>query len=97
MKFKALFNLLICLSFAFAASSQSSKVDEPKKVLSLNPGLDNPRNSEGDFIALKEGPNMFVYSKYYGESTSDHAPASLAARYSKDQGNTWSAEDRTIV
>lgn len=97
MKFKSLFSLVICLLFAFAASSQSSKIGKPKKVLSLNPGLDNPRNSEGDFIGLKDGTIMFVYSKYYGESTSDHAPASLVARYSKDQGNTWSNEDRTIV
>lgn len=43
---------------------------------------DNPRNSEGDFIQLKDGKILFVYSHYDGKSSGDHASAYLAGRYS---------------
>lgn len=66
-------------------------------VLQLNPGENNPRNSEGDFITLKDGRILFIYSHYTGSSSSDHAPAYLAGRYSKDGGKTWTQEDEVIV
>lgn len=69
----------------------------PTTVLSLQPGPDNPRNSEGDFISLKNGKILFVYSCYYGTSSSDHATAFLAGRYSDDGGKTWSQEDEVIL
>lgn len=69
----------------------------PTTVLSLQPGPDNPRNSEGDFINLNNGRVLFVYSHYTGASTSDHAPAYLAGRYSNDGGKTWSQEDKLIL
>lgn len=65
--------------------------------LTLNPGDNNPRNSEGDFIQLKDGRILFVYSHYYGESSSDHATAYLAGRYSSDQGESWTDEDVEIL
>ena len=66
-------------------------------ALELPPGPNNPRNSEGAFIPLKDGRIMYVYSRYYGTSASDHATADLAARYSSDKGKTWSDTDETIV
>ncbi|GAB3254206.1 hypothetical protein GCM10027347_14480 [Larkinella harenae] len=66
-------------------------------ALQLNPGPDNPRNSEGDFITLKDGRILFIYSRYTGTSTSDHAPAYLASRYSSDGGKTWSQQDQIVV
>lgn len=69
----------------------------PTTVLSLQPGPDNPRNSEGDFINLNDGRILFVYSHYYGTSSSDHAPAYLAGRYSDDGGKTWTQEDEMIL
>ncbi|WP_236974182.1 sialidase family protein [Membranihabitans maritimus] len=72
-------------------------VEEPQITLELNPSPDNPRNSEGDFIDLEGGKTMFVYSKYSGESSSDHAPASLAARYSEDGGESWTGSDEIVV
>lgn len=66
-------------------------------VLFLNPGKDNPRNSEGDFIELEDGRLLFVYSRYYGESSSDHGNAYLAGRYSSDRGETWTEEDVVIL
>lgn len=66
-------------------------------ALQLNPGPDNPRNSEGDFITLKDGRILFIYSHYTGNSTSDHAPAYLASRESSDGGKTWSQTDKLVV
>ncbi|SEJ20676.1 BNR repeat-like domain-containing protein [Cyclobacterium xiamenense] len=105
---KRAFTLEILLLIALAIqacgggdSRQGSKVSaserQIERKLVLNPGEDNPRNSEGDFIALKDGRLLFVYSHYYGESSSDHATAFLAGRYSSDQGETWTTEDEEIL
>ena len=66
-------------------------------VLRLPPSENNPRNSEGDFINLKDGRILFVYSHYTGESGSDHAPAYLAGRYSADRGETWTTTDEMVI
>lgn len=98
--------ILLLIALAIQAcgggdSRQGSKVSaserQIERKLVLNPGEDNPRNSEGDFIALKDGRLLFVYSHYYGESSSDHATAFLAGRYSSDQGETWTTEDEEII
>jgi hypothetical protein len=68
-----------------------------KRTLDLPPGPGNPRNSEGAFLPLRDGRIMFAYSRYCGESKSDHATAEIAARYSRDNGTTWSAGDEIIV
>ncbi len=64
--------------------------------LTLAPSPGNPRNSEGDFIQLKDGRWLFVYTHFTGGS-GDDAKAFLAARESSDGGKTWSAEDKTVV
>lgn len=69
----------------------------PEEVLLLPYGKDNPRNSEGDFIELKNGDLLFIYSHYYGESSSDHATAYLASRISRDKGKTWSETDQLVL
>ncbi len=86
-----------CNDHSKNAKSDSSQPERPKITLDLSPLENNPRNSEGDFVDLKDGRMMFVYSKYVGESSSDHAPASLAARYSSDGGKTWTTEDEIVV
>lgn len=93
---------IIAIFFAYGCSSGSKlqRADNapPKElVLKLQPGNDNPRNSEGDFITLKDGRILFVYSRYTGTSSSDHGTAYLAGRYSSDNGKTWTKEDRMIV
>jgi sialidase-1 len=75
--------LLLLLSPGLAAD------DEVLKNPLLPPVANNPRNSEGDFIALKDGILMFVYSRFTG-GASDDAAADLAAIYSGDGGKTWS-------
>lgn len=66
------------------------------KVVLLPPGKGNPRNSEGDFIELKDGRLLFVYTHFTGGS-SDHAKAHLASRESRDGGRTWTKIDKTVV
>lgn len=66
-------------------------------VLPLPSGPGNPRNSEGSFVTLANGDILFAYSRYNGESWSDHAKADIAAHYSSDGGRTWSNEHTIIV
>ena len=68
-----------------------------KVVLRLEPGPGNPRNSEGDFIALENGRILFVYTHYTGSSGSDNDSAYLAARYSDNNGKTWSRDGEKII
>ncbi|GAA5221512.1 hypothetical protein GCM10025777_21420 [Membranihabitans marinus] len=65
--------------------------------LQLNPGPNNPRNSEGDFITLKDGRILYIYSHFMGKSSSDFGSSHLASRYSDDNGETWSASDKIEV
>jgi len=66
-------------------------------VLRLEPGPENPRNSEGDFISLKSGRILFIYSHFAGASGSDFGNAYLASRHSDDNGKTWSQKDEKVV
>lgn len=67
---------------------------EKNRLLPPTPG--NARNSEGDFIQLKDGRLLFVYTHFTGGG-SDHAAGHLAGRYSSDGGTTWTKEDVVIV
>ena len=72
------------------------QVEGVEKIRLLPPKPGNPRNSEGDFITLKDGRIMFVYSHFTGGG-SDHAAGYLAARFSSDGGKTWTKNDVTVV
>ncbi len=89
-------NLLLALSMTVLAAS-ADPAQGLKVALELKPGPDNPRNSEGAFMPLKDGRILFVYSRYYGNSAHDHASADIAARYSSDKGATWTDKDEIIV
>lgn len=92
-----LVSLLLLSVFLTACSTKKRIKIQPDAVLRLEPGPDNPRNSEGDFVTLKDGRILFIYSRYTGTSSSDHGTAFLAGRYSHDGGKTWTTEDRVIV
>lgn len=66
-----------------------------EKIRLLPPGPDNPRNSEGSFIKLRDGRLLFVYSHFYGGARDD-SPSYLAGRYSDDGGRTW-GDDFTVL
>lgn len=67
-----------------------------KKTVLLPPGPGNPRNSEGDFIQLKDGRILFVYTHFTGGG-GDHDKAHLAGRYSSDGGDSWTPEDTVVL
>lgn len=66
-------------------------------VLELAPGPNNPRNSEGSFITLKDGRILFAYTRFYGESGDDNGNARICGRYSSDGGKTWTSDDVVLV
>ena len=68
---------------------------QKETLLVIEPGKANPRNSEGDFIELKNGRLCLIYTRFRGGS-SDHATADLAMRISDDGGKNWS-NDKIIV
>lgn len=74
------------------AKGVASGVEKP---LLIAPRPENGRNSEGDFIQLKDGRLLLVYSKFIG--TGDHAPAELVGRYSSDGGKTWGGADVQVI
>ena len=75
---------------------QIKQISGVRKEVLLPPGPENPRNSEGDFIELRDGRVLFVYTHFTGGS-SDHASAFLASRVSNDGGQTWSKEDQVVL
>ena len=83
------FTFLVALTAMLIGVGQglSNAADKPRATLRLPPGADNPRNSEGDFIQLKDGRMMFVYT-HFTDGAGDHSKAYLAARYSSDDGQT---------
>ena len=64
-------------------------------LLVIEPDKENPRNSEGDIIELKNGRLCLIYTRFRGGS-SDHATADLAMRLSDDGGKRWS-DDKIVV
>ena len=93
------YSLLVLLLLLPGCKNRSDSSENLKKeyVLQLPVADENPRNSEGDFITLKDGRILFVYSHYTGTSADDHANAFLAGRYSSDNGKTWTDKDVVIV
>ncbi|HUZ61090.1 MAG TPA: sialidase family protein [Hanamia sp.] len=93
--------LVISIVYGFTRKSQSYRdVNEDKgkqTVLKLETGPNNPRNSEGDFITLKNSKILFIYSHFTGKSGGDFGHAYLASRFSADSGKTWSKEDKVVV
>lgn len=92
----------ICLILSgMPTSCQTSKKESLRSVvLRLPPGNNNHQNSEGDFVTLKSGRILFIYS-YFTDELSPVDPVYhygyLAGRYSDDGGKTWSNDDFTVV
>ncbi len=69
----------------------------PTTSLRILPGNDNPRNSEGDFVTLKDGSILFIYTRFTGNTSSDFGGSDLASRISYDKGKTWTKDDRIVL
>ncbi len=99
MKFKwYLLTVMVLMAVVLQSCGMNKVVPHPGKevVLRLEPGPDNFRNSEGDFITLKDGRILFVYTHFTG-GNGDNDSAYLAGRYSDDKGSTWTQTDSLIV
>jgi len=102
------FVVLISRQACLAARPPSTRPGGPpegvSQTLVLAPGPGNPRNSEGDFITLKDGRILFLYTRFTGGAGdlllvwNDHAgiiPAlrgkrtPLTVAVSRDEGKTW--------
>jgi Neuraminidase (sialidase) len=95
----ALSIVVLAMITSCASNSASTSGDEQVKkevVLRLEPSENNPRNSEGSFITLKDERILFIYTHFTGGG-GDHAKAHLAGRYSNDGGKTWTANDELIL
>lgn len=87
----------LCLAFLFSASAPLAAAGlNPVVALELDVSEGNPRNTEGSFVALKDGGLLFVYTRFSGGG-SDHDKADLASRISRDGGKTWSSQDKPVV
>ncbi len=99
MKFKwYLLTVMVLMAVVLQSCGTDKVVPLPGKevALRLEPGPDNFRNSEGDFITLKDGRILFVYTHFTG-GNGDNDSAYLAGRYSDDKGRTWTQSDSLIV
>jgi hypothetical protein len=65
-------------------------------VLNIEPSKEHPRNSEGSFVALKDGRIVFYYTQFYG-GAGDHSAAKIVGIESRDGGRTWSQEPHVVV
>ncbi|MEN8202426.1 MAG: sialidase family protein [Bacteroidota bacterium] len=87
----------VLILLAGCYSTRRSRSDQDvETVLQLRPGPENPRNSEGDFIQLKDGRWLFVYTRFTGGG-GDHSRAHLAGCYSKDQGRSWFSQQHMVL
>jgi sialidase-1 len=86
------------VGFLFAQGRESGKAPtanvELRTLLTIEPSKENPRNSEGDIIELKDGRLCLIYTRFTGGGD-DNAAADLARRTSADRGRSWSSD--TIV
>jgi hypothetical protein len=73
-----------------------ARAAENEIVLNLDPSRDNPRNSEGAFVALKSGRILFLYTRFHG-GADDASPVHIMRIHSDDEGRTWSHEHRIVV
>ncbi len=96
---KSSLSFILCSTFSLLLATATTAADAvPRVSLDLKQGPNNPRNSEGAFITLKDGRILFIYSHFNGKDDGgDHGDADLAARYSSDNGETWTTEDRIVV
>ena len=92
----ALLSVLFLHAAPAAAESVTKDVEGVEKTVLLPPGPNNPRNSEGDFVTLKDGQILFVYTHFTG-GAGDHAAAHLAGRISEDAGKTWTRESFVVL
>jgi len=72
-------------------------IKKSELICDIKRGKNNPRNSEGDFIRLKNGNILFAFCRYEGDDAHDDAKCNIAGMLSEDNGNTFTPLDRPLV
>lgn len=72
-------------------------VSKSEVIRLLPPQPGNARNSEGDFVRLRDGRILFAYSRYNSDASDDGASCDIAGLYSDDNGLHFSEEPVIIV
>ena len=88
--------LFLTFSVVLAAAGGNPALAGVTVLPFLPPGPGNPRNTEGSFIALRDGRILFAYSHFTGGG-GDNDAASVVGRFSSDGGRTWTSPDTPIV
>jgi len=93
---------LILFGTSILSQAQTSGEESLRRVvLQLSPeNNNNHQNSEGDFITLKNGRILFIYSHFIKDlspNQSVYYQGYLAGRFSDDSGKTWSNDDFIVV
>ncbi|HWQ93813.1 MAG TPA: sialidase family protein [Clostridia bacterium] len=83
-------------AIAAGAGLPLAALNEDQPVLDLNPSPENPRNSEGAFVALASGRILFLYTRFHG-GADDASPARIVSIFSDDQGRTWDCNHQVAV
>jgi len=84
------FPFVILISFIHIGFAAEQTAEKPFRSMVCPPSQDNPRNSEGDIVELKDGTLLLAWSRFAGSA--DHATAFAAAKKSHDGGKTWGDE-----
>lgn len=91
------YSRFVWLLVASVVFTGPSRADMPlDRTLRLEPTPSNPRNSEGDFVVLRDGRILLVYTHFDG-GAGDAASSYLASRASIDGGKTWSDKDQVVI
>ena len=61
-----------------------------RKIKDFAPSAQNNRNSEGDFIRLKDDSILFIYSRYSADGFEDDCACDLYGSISTDEGESFS-------
>ncbi|MBR5454000.1 MAG: exo-alpha-sialidase [Clostridia bacterium] len=71
-------------------------MERKNTILTFDPKKGFRRNSEGDFLRLKDGGIIFVYSEFLYDQYGDSSPCRISCIVSHDNGDSWS-EPRVLI
>jgi hypothetical protein len=77
--------LIVFSTINHAGASDESQITD---LLVAAPAADNPRNTEGDIVELKDGRLLLIYTRFRG-GTGDAAKADLYGMHLTDGGKSW--------
>lgn len=63
--------------------------EAPYKTVVAPAGPENARNTEAAVLPLRDGSLLLSWTEFYTDSGSDHGPARICGKVSKDGGRTW--------